>query len=114
VLWNDEFRIGAPPQRMPMVDVWQRIDRALGFYSAFFALEIETRAVFRDAKGQRLPVDGGELEFLVDDDGLLFGFRFYWSDGGTSECSRSRSGRVARNVWTLPNGELEFLTGMDA
>lgn len=113
VLWRDQFRIAKPPgQSFTMAEIWKRIDRALGFYSAFFKLEIETRRVFADGKGQRMRLtDGDEVEFLIDDDGLLIGFRFYWSKGGTSECSRSREGRVARNLW-FPNGEIEFLTGL--
>jgi hypothetical protein len=112
VLWGDEFRMASPPRSLPMSDVWNRIDRTLGFYSAFFNLEMEARQVFSEAKGQRLKVaDGDELEFLVDDNDRLFGFRFYWADGGTSECSRSSEGRVARNVW-FPDGEIEFLTGL--
>lgn len=114
VLWDDEFRIATSfGKRFPKTEIWTHIDRALGFYTAFFKLEVETRRVFGDGKGQRLKVaDGDELEYLIDDDGLLFGFRLYWAGGGTSECSRSRAGRVARNLW-FPDGELEFLTGLE-
>lgn len=125
VLHGSEFRIrnGVIPEEdnphslTPVISLDRLsriIERAYGFYSALFSLEHNARAWFAGFKGQGLPSDlalKGLLEFLIDDQGLLCGFKMHWPNAHDSVYRRLPSGCDAMNIFNQPDGTVDFFVG---
>lgn len=124
VLHENEFRLIGDnlldPNRKvysPVVDLGylqQIIIRTFAFYSAFFSLHQRARTEFANLRGKCFPCDHplkGLLEFLVDKDGLLTGFKVHWPNKLDSVYRRTETGCEALNVAFNPDLSVNFFVG---
>ena len=125
VLHDGEFRMqngvigeeGNPHSLSPVIKL-HRLSRIIGnayaFYSALFGLEHNARAWFARFRGQGLPFDlilKGLLEFLVDGQDLLCGFKVHWPNGHDSIYRRLPVGCEAMDILHQPDGTVDFQVG---
>lgn len=92
------FKIGKS-FRMSLDELDDKLMRAKAFIGAFFALEKEARRQCGEAAGRSLAYDPhykGVMEVLVDEDGLMNGFKVHWPNGSDSWYQRTVEG--ARSV----------------
>lgn len=88
------------------------IDKAFSFYNAFFGLERAARQWFSTMKGKAIPYDlplKGLLEFLLDGDGLLCGFKVHWPNRSESTYRRTAAGSDATNLHLALKGVHMFV-----
>jgi len=124
VLHKGQFRLVADnmldPSRnvySPVVDLGylrQIITRTFAFYSAFFSLHQRARAGFASLRGKCFPYDRplkGLVEFLVDKDGLLTGFKVHWPNKLDSIYQRTETGCEALNITFNPDLSVNFFVG---
>jgi hypothetical protein len=125
ILYKDEFRM--PDSYIPKEDnklvltstlslerLGNIISRAYAFYSAVFTLERRARAGFADLKGKCFPYDyqlKALVEFLIDTEGLLCGFKVHWPNHTDSIYSRMQTGTKAVNISYDGDGKVEFFVG---
>lgn len=124
VFHNDEFRmlqghILEEERRVlspvvPLKRLGSIINLAVAFYSVFFALEKRARAGFANLGGKCFPYDTnlkGLLEFLIDNDGLLCGFKVHWPNEHDSVYQRTANGCTGTNICPNPDGSINFFVG---
>lgn len=90
------------------------IDRAYAFYNAFFTIEEQARHSFSAMKGQAFPYDlqlKGLLEFLLDDAGLLCGWKVHWPNATESSYRRTADGSHPLNIHTHIDEPMEMFVG---
>ncbi len=90
------------------------ISRAYTFYSAVFTLEKRARAGFAPIKGKCFPFDHqlkGLIEFLIDNEGLLCGFKVHWPNNHDSIYRRLQTGCDAINISYGAGGIVNFDVG---
>jgi hypothetical protein len=71
------------------------ITKAKAFVSAFFVLEREARATWGKRAGEVVPYDAnykGLMEVLVDNEGLMSGFKVHWPNNSESFYRRTEDG----------------------
>lgn len=81
--------------RMSLDELDEKMTRAKAFIGAFFALEKEARRQCGEAAGRSLAYDPhykGVMEVLVDEDGLMNGFKVHWPNGSDSWYQRTAKG----------------------
>lgn len=100
-----------PTSRVSLDRLGEIINAAFGFYRVFFSLEQETRREFGSYSTQRLKYGDGEIEFLADDRGQMYGFRAHWPSGAYSEYRENRDGRVPLNMRFENDGAVGFVEG---
>ncbi|MCI0629277.1 MAG: hypothetical protein L0Y44_01320 [Phycisphaerales bacterium] len=112
IIHGDEFRmrkgqlltVDATPVEssiVPLPRLRAIIDRSYAFYNAFFTLHEQMRRWFSTMKGKAIPYDlrlKGLLEFLVDDAGLLCGWKVHWPNGTESSYRRDSDGSHPLNI----------------
>ena len=124
VLHQGEFRLLGgyllDPNRnvhSPVVDfsyLRQIIIKTYAFYSAFFWLHQRARAGFGSLRGKCFPYDPrlkGLLEFLIEANGFLIGFRIHWPNKLDSVYRRTESGCEALNITFNPDHSVNFFVG---
>jgi hypothetical protein len=100
-----------PTSHVPLERLGEIINTAFAFYRAFFKLEQETRRDFGSYSSTRLKHGDGEIDFLADANGLMYGFRAYWPSGAYSEYYENRDGRVPLNMRFVDGGFVGFIEG---
>lgn len=93
--------------------------RANAFYWALFELTHKARSGFNELKGECFrgwffPGQRelkGLLEFLIDEDGLLCGWKIHWPNQLDSIYRRTSNGREATNMFNQTDGSVEFFVG---
>jgi len=125
ILHDNEFRMrngyiteeGNPNSLTPVIKMQRLgeiIGRAFAFYQAFFGLELAARAWFGRFKGQGFPLDRllkGLVEFLIDENGLLVGFKVHWPNEQDSIYRRLSGGCEALNISHGLDGTIGFVVG---
>jgi len=98
-----------PTSRVELDRVQAIFNTAMSFYRAFFKLERESRRDFGSFAGEHLPFQDGKIEFLVNDEGLMIGFRTHWPSGATSEYRDDGAARVPTNMRFTAEGSIGFI-----
>ncbi len=125
VIHGDEFRMrkgrvltddAAPVESaiVPLTRLRAIIDGAYAFYNTFFTLHEQARRWFSTIKGKAIPYDHqlkGLLEFLVDDNGLLCGWKVHWPNGTESSYWRSTEGSQPMNIRPHIDEPMEMFVG---
>jgi hypothetical protein len=97
--------------RVPLDRLGEIINTAFAFHRVFFNLEKEARKDFASYSTQRFRYGDGDVEFLANDEGLMYGFRIHWPSGAFSEYFENREGRVPRNIRFVDSGSVGFIEG---
>ena len=104
---------------IPFARLEDIFDRSTAFYRTLFGLERKARAGFVDLKGECFRGGffpdqralKGLLEFLIDGEGLLCGWRVHWPNQLDSTYRRTAIGREAVNMFNTPDGAVDFMPG---
>lgn len=86
--WRGSFRI-------KFEDLDDLLTRAKAFIGVFFALEREARRIWGTFAGRGMPYDPtykSIMEVLVDEEGLMNGFKIHWPNGSDSTYRRTQDG----------------------
>ena len=100
ILTDEEFRCrggtGATRAfRMSLENLNDKITRAKAFISRFFGMEAAARRMWAEYKDKAMPYDAkfkGLMEVLVDNDGLMCGFKIHWPNNSESVYRRTKDG----------------------
>ncbi|MEM6961064.1 MAG: hypothetical protein AAF550_04895 [Myxococcota bacterium] len=99
---------------VPLERIDEILTEAETFYDRFFSVEEHIRGSLAQSRGQVLPYDPGLkglLEFLVDDAGLLCGWKVHWPNGSDSYFRRDESGCKAVN-WHFSDSGPSLMVGL--
>lgn len=99
---------------VPLDRLGDILTKTYAFYWAFFSLEIQARKVFKEFRGRCFAFDTtlkGLLEFLVDDEDVLYGFKVHWPNKLDSVYSRSKRGCKCTNIRLERDGSVNFFVG---
>lgn len=125
IIHGDEFRMrkgrlmtdDAKPFESPVVPIQRLqaiIDNTYAFYNAFFTMHRQARSSFSAMKGKAIPYDyslKGLLEFLLDDDGLLCGWKVHWPNETESYYLRTSDGSQPMNIHAHIDEPMEMFVG---
>jgi hypothetical protein len=114
---NGSNRTGA--FQIPYSDLDLLFTKAKAFISAFFILEREARLAWGEMGGKRGlaydPIYKGIMEVLVDDEGLMNGFKVHWPNMEESYYRRMPEGIQMTNCFlSAQRGGVEFFVGLYA
>jgi hypothetical protein len=94
------------------------ITKAKVFIGTFFGLEREARRYWGTYAGKGIPYDPvykGIMEILVDDEGLMNGFKVHWPNASESVYRRTKDGIDMTNcMLDLKDANIEMFVGMYA
>ncbi len=107
--WTRPFTI-----RLEELD--ELITKAKVFIGTFFGLDREARRYWGTYAGKGMPYDPvykGILEVLVDDEGLMNGFKVHWPNASESVYRRTKDGIEMTNcLLDLKNAKIEFFVDL--
>ncbi len=94
------------------------LTKAKVFIGTFFSLEREARLHWGNYAGKGIPYDQiykGLIEVLVDDEGLMNGFKVHWPNTTESVYRRTKKGIEMTNCFLEPKSKkIEFFVGIYA
>lgn len=103
---------------IPLEDLNIKITKAKTFISTFFSLDHAAREIWGSKKQQAIPYDPdykGLMEILVDDIGLMCGFKVHWPNNSESVYRRTKEGvDMVNSMLDIENSRVEFMVGMYA
>jgi len=103
--WTNSFKI-------TFEELDDLITKAKVFVGTFFGLEREARRQWGSYAGKGIPYDPyykGIMEVLVDDDGLMNGFKVHWPNASESLYRRTRDGiDMANCMLDLKNASISL------
>jgi hypothetical protein len=103
---------------MSLERVNELVTKAKVFVGTIFGLDREARRVWGTHKNRAIPYDPiykGLMEVLVDEEGLMCGFKVHWPNESESVYRRTPDGIEMTNcMLDLGNATLEFMVGLYA
>jgi hypothetical protein len=109
--WTNSFKI-------TFEELDDLITKAKVFVGTFFGLEREARRQWGSYAGKGIPYDPyykGIMEVLVDDDGLMNGFKVHWPNASESLYRRTRDGiDMANCMLDLKNASISLFVDLYA
>ncbi len=106
------------PHLLTSVITYERLGeiiiKAYDFYTAFFMLESLSRSEFVELDQPIIPYDHhlkGLLEFLIDPNKLLSGFKIHWPNRTESVYERTSQGCKTHHISVKPDGGLTLYAG---
>ena len=103
---------------IPFGELDDLLTKAKVFIGTFFALERDARRHWAECAGRAIPYDAiykGLMEVLVDQEGLMNGFKVHWPNASESVYRRTEHGIEMTNcMLDVKNATIEFFVGLYA
>ncbi len=124
ILHEEEFRIGKGKifleaentytSKISLGKISDILTKAYAFYWAFFELEKHARQCFGSHRSKCYPFDykhKGLMEFLIDNENLLNGFKVHWPNKLDSFFKRDSEGCTCSNIHLEKDLSVNFFVG---